>query len=612
MPAADGTSRTAPDVRVPVLVVGAGPAGLAASLALSRYGVRHLVVHRHPGTAHTPRAHLLNQRTGEILRDLGVADRVLAEAAPADLLANHVFMTTFAGAEISRLDAYGNGPDRIGDYRAASPAPMCNLPQHLMEPLMAAAVQEAGVGELRFGQDFRGLEQDEDGVTARVADRDSGREYTVRADYVIGADGARSRVMEQLGLTVEGPSGFAGAVSTWFEADLSRFSAHRPAILYMGTRPGDRPGDMRVFISVRPWNEWVFLCADDPDGGFDKNDPEAMRARIVESIGDSSVPVTIKNISPWALSSTIAPRYGVGRVFCVGDAVHQSPPTNGLGLNTALADSFNLCWKLRLVLEGRAGPGLLETYQSERQPVGAQAVDRAFRSMLDLHGVAQALGFAEGQDADEQWRLLRELEEDTKEGQARREALAAATGQINYQVNAHGVELGYRYRSGAVVPDGTPEPLPDGDPELYYRATTWPGARLPHAWLEDGRRRCSTLDVTGHGRFVLLTGPGGGRWHEAARAAAELTGVPVTVRGIGPGEALRDPYGQWERVREVAADGGVLVRPDGHVGWRAATADAADQLPAVMARLLCHPSATPGAEGPGTAPAADAAGPAAG
>nr|URG42903.1 PieE [Streptomyces conglobatus] len=606
MPAADGTTGATPDVRVPVLVVGAGPAGLTASLALSRYGVRHLVVHKYPGTAHTPRAHLLNQRTGEILRDLGVADRVLAQAAPSELLANHVFMSTFAGAEISRLDAYGNGPDRVGDYRAASPAPMCNLPQHLMEPLLVAAVQEAGVGELRFGQEFRGLEQDEDGVTAVIADRDSGHEYTVRADYLIGADGAHSRVMEQAGLGVEGASGFAKAVSTWFEADLSRFSAHRPGILYMGTRPGDRPGDMRVFISVRPWNEWVFLCADDPAGGFDKNDHEAMRARILESIGDSSVPVTIKNISPWELSSTIAPRYSSGRVFCVGDAVHQNPPTNGLGLNTAVADSFNLCWKLRLVLEGRAGPELLETYQTERQPVGAQAVDRAFRSMLDLHGIPHALGFAEGQSAAEQWRLLAELEEDTKEGQARRDALAAATRQIDYQVNAHGVELGYRYRSGATVPDGTPEPVREDDPELYYQATTWPGARLPHAWLEDGRRRCSTLDVTGRGRFVLLTGVGGGRWHEAARAAAALTGVQVTVRGIGPGEALRDPYGQWERVREVAADGCVLVRPDGHVGWRAATADAADQLPAVMARLLCRPLAAPTAASGGAAPEAGA------
>ncbi|TVL91524.1 FAD-dependent monooxygenase [Streptomyces sp. SAJ15] len=603
MPDADRTAEVAPEIRVPVLIVGAGPAGLTASLALSRYGVRHLLVHKYPGTAHTPRAHLINQRTGEILRDLGVADRLREHAAPSELLANHVFMTTFAGFEIARLDAYGNGPARVGDYRAASPETMCNLPQHLLEPLLAQAVEEAGVGELRFGQEFRSLEQDEQGVTSVIVDRASGREYTVRSDYVIGADGARSRVLRQLGIDVEGPTGFAKAVSTWFEADLSRYAAHRPGILYMGTLPGDRVGDLRVFISIRPWNEWVFLSTDDPAAGFDPNDPEAMRDRIHESLGDSSVPITIKNISPWELSSAVAPRYSSGRVFCVGDAVHQNPPTNGLGLNTAVADSFNLCWKLRLVLAGQAGPELLETYHGERQPIGRQAVDRAFRSMLDLHGIPEALGFAEGQSAAEQWRLLGELTEESKEGEARRAALAAATERIEYQVNAHGVELGYRYGSGAMVPDETPEPDRDTDPELFYHPTTRPGARLPHAWLENGRRRCSTLDVTGRGRFVLLTGTEDGPWHEAAREAARRTGVEITVTRIGPGPGLRDPYGTWERVREVAADGAVLVRPDGHVAWRAATGEGAAALPAVMARVLCHPAADVPAGGttPGTA-----------
>ncbi len=138
--------------------------------------------------------------------------------------------------------------------------------------------------------------------------------------------------------------------------------------------------------------------------------------------------------------------------------------------------------------------------------------------------------------------------------------------------------------------DGTPEPVNDRDPELYYQPTTWPGARLPHAWLEDGGRRRSTLDVVGRGRFVLLTGRGGDRWHDAAREAARLTGVPVTVRTIGSAEGLRDPYGAWERLREVDADGGVLVRPDGHVAWRARTAGSADELPKVLAELLHAPA----------------------
>ncbi|WP_045703289.1 FAD-dependent monooxygenase [Streptomyces rubellomurinus] len=579
-------NRTTPDVRVPVLIVGAGPAGLIASLALSRYGVRHLAVGKYPGTAHTPRAHLLNQRTGEIFRDLGAERAVLAQAAPRELLADFVFMTTFSGPEVSRLGAYGNGPDRVGDYQAASPSQMCNLPQHLLEPVLVDQVREAGVGELRFGHEFLSLEQDEDGVTAVIADRQSGLTYTVRADYVIGADGARSQVMEQAGLTVEGAKGLSKVASIWFEADLSRYSAHRPGILYIGAVPGNPPEDGRVFVNVRPWNEWMYLRFFKDGDSFDPEDHAEIIAHLRESIGDPVVPITIKRVSPWEVNATVAPRYGTGRVFCVGDAVHQMPPTNGLGLNTAVADSFNLCWKLKLVLDGTAAPSLLDTYQEERQPVGGQVVDRAVRSMMDFLGIPAALGYTAEQSAAEQWELLRSLGDDGEEAEARRAALAAATDRINYQANAHGVEIGYRYRGGARVDDGTPEPAPERDPELYYQATTWPGARVPHAWLEDGGHRRSTLDVTGRGRFVLLTGRGGAPWHDAAREAARLTGVEVTVRVIGAAEGLRDPYGQWERLREVAADGCVLVRPDGHVAWRAQTAETAAELPKVLASVV--------------------------
>ncbi|WP_308284144.1 FAD-dependent monooxygenase [Streptomyces buecherae] len=579
-------SQEAPHVHVPVLIVGNGPAGLTASLALSRYGIRHLVVGKYETSANTPRAHLLNQRTGEILRDLGVEEAVLEAATPSPLLANHVFMSTFAGPEVSRLDAYGNGPDRIGDYRAASPSQMCNLPQHLLEPILVREAERAHVGELRFGQEFLRMTQDADGVTAVIADRRTGQEYEVRCDYLIGADGANSRVMEQAGLTLAGQTGLARVASIWFEADLSRYCEDRPAILYMGAVPGNPPEDGRVFVSIRPWNEWVYLRFFGPDEEFDPDDHEEVLGHIRESVGDPSVNVTIKHVSPWEVNAVVAPRYASGRVFCVGDAVHQMPPTNGLGLNSAVADAFNLCWKLRLVLEGTAGPELLDTYQSERLPVGGQIVDRAVRSMLDFLAIPAALGFTAEQSAAEQSALLRGLADDTPEAAERRAALAAATDQINYQVNAHGVEIGYRYRSGARVDDGTPEPSQETDPELYYQPTTWPGARLPHAWLEDGRRRVSTLDVVGRGRFVLLTGRGGEAWHDAASEATRSTGVTVTVRTIGAAEGLRDPYGTWERLREVDPDGCVLVRPDGHVAWRAQTSEVATELPKVLARLL--------------------------
>jgi 2,4-dichlorophenol 6-monooxygenase len=582
-------------LRVPVLVVGAGPAGLTTSLALSRYGVRHLLVDKYHGSAHTPRAHLLNQRTGEIFRDLGVEKQVLAAATPSSQFSNHVFMSTFAGPEVSRLDAYGTGAQRIGDYQAGSPSRMCNLAQHLLEPLLVDEVKRAGVGELRGGQEFLALEQDDDGVTARLKDRASGREYTVRADYLVGADGGRSRVREELGIGLHGAEGIARVVTVWFEADLSHYCADRPAILYIGGVPGRPPGDGRVFVAIRPWHDWValrFIDHEDDPEAFDADDHEEIAAHIRASIGDPSAEIRIKNVSPWQVNAVVAERFADRRVFLLGDAAHQMPPTNGLGLNSAVADGFNLAWKLRLVLAGAAGPELLASYEAERIPVGAQCVDRAVNSMIDFLGIPAALGYEPGQSAEQQWELLTSLHDDTPAAAARREALAAATDRINYQVNAHGVEIGYRYRAGARMDDDTPEPtLEDLDPQLYYQATTWPGARLPHAWLEDGRRRCSTLDVVGRGRFVLLTGQGGECWHDAAHETLRLTGTEVTVRSIGTPQGLRDPYGQWERQREVDADGCVLVRPDGHVAWRAQTAESAPELPKVLADILRPPTA---------------------
>ncbi|MEJ4656923.1 FAD-dependent monooxygenase, partial [Enterococcus faecium] len=176
---------------------------------------------------------------------------------------------------------------------------------------------------------------------------------------------------------------------------------------------------------------------------------EEIVAHIRQSIGDPAIDVRVKCVSPWQVNAVVAERFAAGRVFCLGDAVHQMPPTNGLGLNTAIADAFNLAWKLRLVLAGRAGPELLATYESERRPVAAQVVDRAVRSMVDFLGIPAALGYTAGQSAEEQWELLRSLDDDTPSAAARRTALAEATARIDYQVNAHGVELGYRYRTGA-------------------------------------------------------------------------------------------------------------------------------------------------------------------
>src|SRR5579863_4797767 len=185
-------------VEVPVLIVGAGPAGLALSLSLRRCGVDHLLVERHPGTAHTPRAHIVNQRTIEILRRLRVSDRFHAVATPQAMMSANLWVTTLAGREVARSETWGTAADRAGEYFAASPEPMANCPQTVLEPLLLEAAREAGA-DIRFEVEFLGLDQDSDGVTSTVRNRRTGEVTVVRSSYVVGADGARSKVLAEAG-----------------------------------------------------------------------------------------------------------------------------------------------------------------------------------------------------------------------------------------------------------------------------------------------------------------------------------------------------------------------------------------------------------------------------
>lgn len=563
---------------VPVLIVGAGPAGLVSSLALSRYGVEHILVERHPGTAHTPRAHIVNQRTVEILRHLGVEDRLRAVATPQEYMRNNLWVTSLAGQEIVRSESWGTGARVMGEYRAASPCPMANCPQTVFEPMLVDAIRDAGT-DVRFGHELETLTQDETGVSSTVRDRGTGELITVRSRYVIGADGARSRVLDMAGLTVAGPAGLAHAANVWFEADLSRYLAHRPGVLVWNVMPGPLPPlRLGTLICHKPFTEFVLAFMYDPEhDDLSELTTEDLVARVHAAIGDDQVKVTIKGTAEWQVNAQAAPTYSAGRVFCMGDAVHRHPPTNGLGLNMSVADAFNLGWKLALVLDGRAGPALLDTYTAERQPVGAQGVDRAITSLGEMAAVDAALGFEPGQSAANGWAALAELDEPGPRGAARRRVLSEAIAMTDYQFNAHGLELGYVYTSDAVVdagPASPPRPV-EADATLHYRATTRPGARVPHARLERDAASVSTLDLVDGLGFTLLTGPGGQPWLEAAAETSSRFGVPITVHVVGRGSGLADPYGEWAAVREVESDGCVLVRPDRHVAWRHPRIDAA-------------------------------------
>lgn len=556
------------DIEVPILIVGAGPSGLAMSLFLSKQGVDHLAVTKFRWTANGPRAHITNQRTIEIFRDMGIEDDIVAAAQPSAAMANNIWLTSLKGQELGRLRAWGTHRDRRDDYSNASPSAMANLPQHQMEPILLRHTMASG-GKVRFNTELVDFTQDEDGVTSELVDRETNERFTVRSKYLVGADGGRSLVASKAGLPMLGEMGLAAAASIWFKADLSQYVAHRPGVLFWAMQPGnDYFVGSGTLINVHTWDEWVMVVRYDPEAGETEITTGSALERIRAVVGDPAFEPDIKSISHWTINHMVAARYSEGRVHCVGDAVHRHSPTNGLGTNTSIQDSYNLAWKLKMVLDGAAGPGLLDTYSSERQPVGKAVVDRAIASVGAMASIPRALGFYPGQSSEEGWARVDLMTSDSRDGAQMRREVAAAFEEQNVQFNAHGIELGQRYRDGALVPDGLPEPGYTRDPVLFYHPTTWTGSRLPHVWLQHGTREVSTHDIVGKGQFTLLTGHGGQGWYDAAADVGRRLGLEINVRSIGVGLEYEDPEARWAALREIAEEGCILVRPDAHIGWR--------------------------------------------
>ncbi|MQA11027.1 MAG: FAD-binding protein [Pseudonocardiaceae bacterium] len=579
-------------VRTDVLIVGSGPAGAAAALALATYGVSNMVVTKYSRLADTPRAHITNQRTMEVLRDLGVEDEVVAKATPQELMGNTVFCTSIAGEELGRLRSWGNDPVRQAEHELASPSRMCDMPQHLMEPVLINNAMDRG-SVVRFDTEYLSMSQDDSGVTVTVRDRVRGDEYQIRARYLIGADGGRSIVAEHAGLPMVGEMGVAGSINIVFHADLSEYVAHWPSVLYWVLQPGAEVGGigMGLVRMVRPWNEWLIVW------GYDINQPppplsdEYALSVVRTLIGDDDIPVRIQSSSAWTVNHMYARQLSSGRVFCAGDAVHRHPPSNGLGSNTSIQDSYNLAWKLKLVLDGKAGPELLDSYSAERAPVAEQVVERANRSIGETSRIFQALGLLSTEDTEQMRRNMAARKDPSADAEKQRAALREAIEYKVYEFNAHGVEMNQRYDSAAIIQDGTTDPGFDRDPELHHRPSSRPGAKLPHAWLSIGRRNVSTLDVAAQGRFTLLTGIGGEPWVDAAHEVSGRLGVDVVGVRIGPGCDYQDPYGDWARVREVSDAGCVLVRPDGYVCYRmpAGADDPASAVERALRSVLALP-----------------------
>lgn len=574
-----------------VLIVGAGLAGATAAVLLARHGVRTMMVSRAPWVANSPRAHIVNQRTMEVMRAIGLEDACTAAATPGELMANHVMMTAVNGIEFGRLWTWGNDPARAGEY-AYSPGSGCDLPQDRFEPILVGEAMRRGA-TVRYGTEFVSLSQDDGGVTTTLRDRVTGGEFVVRSAYVIGADGGQSPVADAIGLTLTGTSGIAPALNVHFRADLSRHLEHRPGSIFWIMQPG-REGALgnAMLRMVRPWHEWIIGFVHLGESVTELDEDELVAA-VQEVVQDDTVDIEILGMYPWRINHVIAEEYGSGRVFCAGDAVHRHPPMNGLGGNTCIQDAFNLAWKLAAVLRWGAPDALLETYTQERQPIGRHVIDRALAGWHQNPEVVRALGIDPKASPAERVAQFDVLFEDSDAGQARRAAFEEAKRSKVWSYHAHGTEMNQVYRTGAVIDGGAGTPDDDADLDLRYRPVCVAGARVPHAWV--GRRgvTVSTLDLCSPERLTLLVRTRGAAWTDAAARVAEETGVPLVCVRIGPGAEIADLYGDWAERSGIGETGCLLVRPDQHVAWKqdAAPADPHAALRAALTALALVPGA---------------------
>jgi 2,4-dichlorophenol 6-monooxygenase len=549
-------------------VVGTGPKGAVTALALATYGVRVHAISKWNWLANTPRAHITNQRTMEVLREFGLEPEVSRSATPWALMGDTTFATSLSGVELARLRTWGTGDERHGDYVKGSPCPMLDIPQSDLEPIVVNAAAARGA-RFDFNTEYLDHHEDAGGVTVRLRDRLSDHEYAVTCRYLVGADGAGSSVVERLGLQFEGEMGRAATAYVLFRADLSRYVAHRPSILHWIMSPTSNYGEigMGVLRAIRPWDTWIAGWGFDLEGPGPDFELDAVTARIRHYVGDPHLDVDVIHTSQWLINEAFAPQYSLGRVLCGGDAVHRHPPSSGLGSNTCIQDAFNLSWKLAYVLKGQAGDGLLASYSDERAPVGRQVVKRANQSRRDYAPLMACFTASAGADSPS---VQSVLEEPGPSGVAARRALTKALELKNYEFNAHGVELNQRYASTAVVPDeGGTQDAVESDLELFLVPTTRPGAKLPHVWLVNGSgQRISTLDMVGKGRFTLITGLAGHAW----ATAVEVMGFPFLSCVVVGRPPHMDMYRDWARVSEIDEGGALLVRPDGYVAWRHRTA----------------------------------------
>lgn len=532
-----------------VIIIGGGPIGLGASIQLSRLGVPHVLIERATEVSPHPKSRLLNPRSTEMMRSWGLEQAVLDVGVGIE-------PKFFFGKDlVSGWDQVFEPAAALKDARslALSPCAVAGMlvSQDVLEPILREAASAYDEADVRFGWEAGLPVDDGDGVRVTVTEAATGRTETLSAPWLIAADGAGSPIRRQLGIGVTGADRSMEAISVLFRSDLTRI-VDSPAAFFalcnpdtIGTAviaPVDAHG--RAALLGRPR-----ILDEQPLDQID------WLAVLRSAVGVPEHEFEIIDVRAWRATVAVAASYRAGRIFLAGDAAHLMPPNGGFNMNTGLQDIHNLCWKLAAVLGGWGDASLLDTYDVERRPIALYNAAEAVRNLKTLV------------DKDENGR--------------------AEMFRRDHYVHP-GLALGYRYVDGAVVFEKGQSRAADWQVGVY-EPSGQPGARAPHLWLDDGGE-ASLLDLFGRDFVLLAASDPAGRWREAIAGLSRETDAPVRLEVVGD-RARPDPSGRdFAMLYGVGVDGAVLVRPDGHVGWRAARASEASRLPAALAAQLRAPA----------------------
>jgi len=523
----------------PVLIAGGGLVGLSAAAFLAKQGVRSLTIERLAASSPLPRAAFFHMRTLEMFRGLGIEDAVRTQSAKEFVPEGAIIaMDTLAGKKLADII-----PNLNEGIDALSPCRRLFLNQPTLEPILRDCARAGGASIVQ-GAEIVDVHQDSGGVSLTIQKIDDKSTREVRGDYLIAADGGHSSIRAALGIDYDGRGAFSNSLTIYFTADLSPYVGDKAWSLIYVNNPTVR-GFFRLNRAATAGFLGVNIIGDpaiDPEAAVNAA-ADVSESRLIElvraGVGKRDLPVRIDGYSRWRATASVAQRLRQGRIFIAGDAAHLMPPNGGFGGNTGVHDAHNLAWKLALVIKGHAGPGLLDTYETERRPVAVFTVEQAFSRYV-----------------------------------ARTAPWLAARVQPEPLVDDLHIELGYLYNSPLGV---HADPCSTGGV---------PGSRAPHLWLDRHGKRVSTIDLAG--RYVLLAGAAGSAWVDAAKDLTQgFGGVPLDAYCIG--RDLADPEHRFPAAYRISNSGASLVRPDGFVAWNSpgGVAKPVTALQAALNASLC-------------------------